>query len=55
MQPGESYTVPNGPGMILSVGKPEGVVVYINGVETPVVRPNKKMNIALDEYLNDNH
>ena len=41
--------------MILSVGKPEGVKVYINGVETPVVRPNKKTNIALDEFLDTNH
>ena len=55
LQPGETYTVPEGAGMILSVGKPDGVKVYINGVETDVVRPNKKMNIALDEFLNTNH
>ena len=54
LQPGDSYTVPEGEGIILSVGKPEGVKVYINGVETAVVRPNKKMNIALDEFLSAN-
>ena len=55
LQPGETYTVPEGPGMILSVGKPEGVKVYVNGTETAVVRQNKKMNIALDEFLSANH
>ena len=49
---GDTYTVPAGTGMVLSVGKENGVKVYINGVETPVVRPTKKMNISLDAYLN---
>ena len=49
---GDTYTVPEGHGMVLSVGKDDGIRVYINGVETPVVRPTKRMNISLDAYLN---
>ncbi len=51
MQPGTSYTVPQGSGMILSVGKVNGVDVLINGVVTSVVKPNKKTNIALDPFV----
>lgn len=52
---GDSYTVPEGKGMILSVGKYEGVDVFVNGKQTDVVKPNKKMNISLDQYLEANH
>ncbi|MBE6468277.1 MAG: helix-turn-helix domain-containing protein [Alphaproteobacteria bacterium] len=52
LQPGELYRVPDGAGKILSVGKYDGVNVYINGVLTNVVRPQKKMNIYLDKFLN---
>ncbi len=51
LKAGTSYSVPEGRGMILSVGKHDGVNIYINGVLTKVVRPSKKMNIALDKYL----
>lgn len=51
MRPGESYRVPEGKGMILSAGKYNGVEVYINGRLTPVIQPNKKMNIALDPFV----
>ena len=52
LQPGELYKVPEGEGKILSVGKYDGVNVYINGVLTNVVRPQKKMNIYLDKFIN---
>lgn len=52
LQPGELYKVPSGEGKILSVGKYDGVNVYINGVLSNVVRPQKKMNIYLDKYIN---
>ena len=55
LQPGDTYKVQEKRGMILSVGKNDGVNVYVNGVLTQVVRPNKKMNIALDEFLSANH
>ena len=51
MRPGESYRVPEGKGMILSAGKYNGVEVYVNGRLTPVIQPNKKMNIALDPFV----
>ena len=55
LQAGDTYKVPNKKGMILSVGKDDGVKVYVNGVLTQVVRPNKKMNISLDQYLDAAH
>lgn len=51
MHPGESYVVPEGKGMVLSAGKYDGVEVYVNGRLTEVVKPNKKMNIALDPFV----
>ena len=54
LQIGDTYKVPEGKGKILTVGKYDGVNVYINGVLTDVVRPNKKKNIALDNYLDVN-
>ena len=52
LQPGDTYKVPEGDGKILSVGKYDGVNVYINGVLSNVIRPQKKMNIYLDKFLN---
>lgn len=52
LQPGELYKVPAGEGKILSVGRYDGVNVYINGILSNVVRPQKKMNIYLDKYIN---
>jgi len=49
--PGDTYTVPEGKGMILSSGKADGVDVYINGVLTPVFSSRKKMNVPLDKFL----
>ena len=51
LQPGDTYTVPQGPGMILSVGKMDGVDIYINGALTNVFTANRKMNIALDKFI----
>ncbi len=51
LQTGDTYIVPESTGMILSVGKVDGVNVYINGTLTKVVRPGKKTNIALDTFL----
>lgn len=55
LQPGDTYSVPAGSGMILSVGKIDGVDVLVDGKLTSVVQPNKKTNIALDPFLNANH
>ena len=52
LQSGDLYKVPEGEGKILSVGKYDGINVYINGVLTNVVRPQKKMNIYLDKFIN---
>ena len=55
LRPGESYQIPQGSGMIMSVGK-DDVEVLVNGVVTPVVKSNKKTNISLDKFLeNANH
>ncbi len=54
LQKGDTYTVPEGKGMILSFGKYDGANVYINGVLTTVARPNKKTNIELDPLLEAN-
>ena len=54
LQPGETYKVPEGEGKILSVGKHDGVNIYVDGVLTNVVRPQKKMNISLDKYIKPN-
>lgn len=52
---GENYILPKREGLILSVGKFDGVEVYVNGELTPVVKPNKKTNINLDSILKNNH
>ncbi len=53
LYPGTIYVVPeNGRGMLLSVGNTDGVEIYVNGAKTEVVRPNKKLNIELDPFLN---
>lgn len=52
LHPGESYQIPSGSGMVLSVGKYDGVEVRVNGALTPVIKPNRKMNIKLDDLLN---
>lgn len=52
---GSTYAVPQGKGMILSVGKADGLEVLVDGVVTPVVKPTKKMNILLDEFMKTNH
>lgn len=54
LQKGDTYTVPEGKGMILSLGNYDGANVYINGKLTKVARPNKKTNIALDPLLEEN-
>ena len=54
LQKGDTYKVPEGKGMILSLGNYDGANVYINGVLTKVARPNKKTNIALDPLLEAN-
>ena len=54
LQPGETYKIPEGEGKVLSVGKHDGVNIYVNGVLTNIVRPQKKMNISLDKYIKPN-
>lgn len=56
LQAGDEYVVPEGgKGMVLSVGKVDGVDVYINGKIVPVARVNKKTNIELDQFISANH
>ncbi len=52
---GESYRLPDVKGLTLSSGKYDGVNVYVNGKLTPMINPNKKMNIDVDSVLNANH
>lgn len=53
---GDVYVVPAGKGMILSVGRAEGVEVTVDGKVTEVVKATKKTGIALDKFLdNANH
>ena len=52
LQPGDEYKVPVGPNMVLSLGKIEGVDVYIDGEITKVATQDKKMGIQLDTFLN---
>lgn len=55
LKAGDSYTLPNEKGLILSVGKQKGVNVYIDGVLSNLTRVGKKMNINIDNYIKNNH
>lgn len=56
LQAGDSYQVPAGEGMILSVGRVDAVDVEIDGKVVPnVITSGKKTGIALDKYLSANH
>lgn len=55
LQAGDSYTIPEGKGMVLSVGKSEGVETFVDGKAVEIVKATKKMGIALDKYLEANH
>lgn len=55
LQPGDTYLVPEGKGMLLSVGKSEGVETLVDGKVIEIVKPTKKMGIALDAFLETNH
>lgn len=51
--PGTRYIVPDKPGVIISVGRPNAVEVYIDGkLVEGVFTPRRKTNIYLDSYLN---
>lgn len=52
---GESYRFPDVKGLVFSSGKVSGVDVYVNGKIVPIIKPNKKMNIKIDDVLNANH
>ncbi len=49
--PKATYAITDIKGKILSVGKHDGVNVYINGKKTTVFTVNKKTNVALDKFL----
>lgn len=51
LKAGDSYSVPSGAGMLLSVGRVEGVEILVDGKPTQVVSNNKKMGVALDSFL----
>ncbi len=55
LQPEAIYALPNEKGIILSVGKNDGVDVWVDGKLTEVVTPVKKMNIEIDRFLSANH
>ena len=55
LKAGDSYMLPDDKGLILSVGKRDGVNVYVNGVKTDIAHTGRKMNIDIDSYLNANH
>lgn len=49
---GDEYKLPDDVGLILSVGKANGIEFYIGEKLVPVATANKKTNIALDSILN---
>lgn len=56
LQAGSEYIVPdNGAGKTVSFGNTNGVDVVIDGKVVSIVSPNKKTNIKLDAFLNNNH
>ena len=48
---GETYTLPQEKGLIVSAGKVNSVDVLIDGVLTQIFRPFKKTGIQLDNFL----
>ena len=52
---GESYRLPEVPGLKLSAGKHRGVEIYVNGELKPVITASNKRNISIDDLLNENH
>ena len=55
LKPGDTYTLPNDKGLMLSVGKRGSVNVYVNGTKTDIARTGRQMHIDIDSYLNSNH
>lgn len=50
---GSSYIVPDVKGVVLSVGRPEAVEVYIDGKKVDVFTNNRRSNVSLDAFLNN--
>lgn len=55
MQRGDYYKIPNRKGLVISTGRVEEIDVYVDGVLTEVFKPYKKMNISIDEVLENRH
>ena len=55
LKEGDTYTLPDDKGLILSVGKLGGVNVYVNGIKTELTHSGRKMNIDIDAYIKANH
>ncbi len=51
-QPGETYSLPRRPNLIVSVGRPDDVDIYIYGKLTKVADKTRRTNISLDEFIN---
>lgn len=51
LQSGETYAIPKGNGMILSVGRFDGVDVLVGGQKVTVVTADRKTNISLDDAI----
>lgn len=52
LQAGDSYAIPKGNGMILSIGRQDGVEVQVDGKAVNILPSDRKTNISLDEALN---
>lgn len=48
---GDQYVIPEGEGMILSVGRYDGVDVFVGEEKVDIISPNKKTNINLKRAL----
>ena len=51
LQPGATYALPKAEGLILSVGRVDGVDIFVGDKQVDVVKPNKKTNIVLEDAL----
>lgn len=51
LQPGATYALPKAEGLILSVGRVDGVDIFVGDKQVDIVKPNKKTNIVLEDAL----
>ena len=51
LMPGTTYALPKAEGLILSVGRVDGVDIFVGDKQVDIVKPNKKTNIVLEDAL----